>query len=224
MHQLISKKIIIYLFVFLILVTIKNNYVTTLTLPNINSIKTLGLNLEESNKIKITINDLDNKNIFYLKKKDLIKKMDSFQTIETFTVFKNYPSTLIIDAKMTKFLAITNIDGLNYFIGSNGKLIEEYNSKNDLPFIFGNFDIKEFLKFKRLIDNSNLQYDEIINFYFYKSKRWDIETSKGYIIKLPRNNIEKSLNLFVRLVKEEEFKEKKIIDFRQQNQIIFNEK
>ena len=224
MHQLISKKIIIYLFVFLILVTFKNNYVTTLTLPNINSIKTLGLNLEESNKIKIIINDLDNKNIFYLKKKDLIKKMDSFQTIETFTVFKNYPSTLIIDAKMTNFLAITNIDGLNYFIGSNGKLIEEYNFKNDLPFIFGNFDIKEFLKFKRLIDNSNLQYDEILNFYFYKSKRWDIETSKGYIIKLPRNNIEKSLNLFVRLVKEEEFKEKKIIDFRQQNQIIFNEK
>ena len=224
MHQLISKKIIIYLFVFLILVTFKINYVTTLTLPNINSIKTLGLNLEESNKIKIIINDLDNKNIFYLKKKDLIKKMDSFQTIETFTVFKNYPSTLIIDAKMTNFLAITNIDGLNYFIGSNGKLIEEYNFKNDLPFIFGNFDIKEFLKFKRLIDNSNLQYDEIINFYFYKSKRWDIETSKGYIIKLPRNNIEKSLNLFVRLVKEEEFKEKKIIDFRQQNQIIFNEK
>ena len=224
MHQLISKKIIIYLFVFLILVTIKKNSVTTLTLPSINSIKTLGLNLEESNKIKRIINGLDNKNIFYLKKKDLIKKIDSFQTIETFTVFKNYPSTLIIDAKMTNFLAITNIDGLNYFIGSNGKLIEEYNSKNDLPFIFGNFDIKEFLKFKRLIDNSNLQYDEIINFYFYKSKRWDIETSKGYIIKLPRNNIEKSLNLFVRLVKEEEFKEKKIIDFRQQNQIIFNEK
>ena len=224
MHQLISKKIIIYLFVFLILVTIKKNSVTTLTLPSINSIKTLGLNLEESNKIKRIINGLDNKNIFYLKKKDLIKKIDSFQTIETFTVFKNYPSTLIIDAKMTNFLAITNIDGFNYFIGSNGKLIEEYNSKIDLPFIFGNFDIKDFLKLKRLIDNSNLQYDEILNFYFYKSKRWDIETSKGYIIKLPRNNIEKSLNLFVRLVKEEEFKEKKIIDFRQQNQIILNEK
>ena len=37
-------------------------------------------------------------------------------------------------------------------------------------------------------------------------------------------NIEKSLNLFVRLSKENKFKDSSIIDFRQKDQIILNEK
>ena len=71
---------------------------------------------------------------------------------------------------------------------------------------------------------SNLKFNEIINFYFYKSKRWDIETNKGYLIKLSRDNVQKNLDLFVRLQNDGEFKNNSIIDFRQKDQIILDVK
>ena len=56
----------------------------------------------------------------------------------------------------TRFLAITNKEGKIFFIGSNGKFIksENLNIISNLPFIFGNLDKKEFLKFKEIIDSS----------------------------------------------------------------------
>jgi len=41
---------------------------------------------------------------------------------------------------------------------------------------------------------------------------------------LSKDNIEENLNLFTRLSDEEKFKNKLIIDFRQKDQIILNEK
>ena len=43
-------------------------------------------------------------------------------------------------------------------------------------------------------------------------------------IKLSKDNVEKNLNLFIRLSDENKFKNKSIIDFRQKDQIILNEK
>ena len=59
---------------------------------------------------------------------------------------------------------------------------------------------------------------------FIKSKRWDIETSEGYLIKLSRNDVKKDLNLFVLLSNEDKFKNEFVIDFRQKDQIILNDK
>ena len=77
---------------------------------------------------------------------------------------------------------------------------------------------------KKKIDNSNLNYTDIYNVYFFDSNRWDIETRDGNLIKLPRNNIMEILNLYVRMTNEKKINEKTIIDFRQKNQIILNEK
>ena len=224
MHQLISKKIIIYLFVFLSLVTVNSSSISKLFLPSINEIKISGLDLKENNKIENIIKNSKYKNLFYIEKLDLIKKIKSLKTVESVKIFKNYPSTLIVDIKKVNFLAVTKKDGLNYFIGSNGKLIKNNESTSNLPFVFGNLNIKEFLKLKNKVDRSDFKFNEILNFYFYKSNRWDIETSKGYLVKLPKDNIENSLNLIVRLLKEKKFEKKSIIDLRQKNQIILNEK
>ena len=88
---------------------------------------------------------------------------------------------------------------------------------------------KLFLKIKdkflqKKIDNSLFEFSEISNLYIYKSKRWDIETLNGNLIKLPKNNIEEILNLYVRMSNEKKIDKKTIVDFRQKNQIILNEK
>ena len=60
--------------------------------------------------------------------------------------------------------------------------------------------------------------------YFFKSGRWDIETNQNIIIKLPKENLEASLNLSLDVLNNNEFKNIKILDLRQNNQVIVNGK
>ena len=224
MHQLISKKIIIYLFLFLLLVTINNSSIIDFTLPKIDKIEISGLSGNEGSEIKKKIENLKSNNIFFINRFEVKKSLLSINTVEELSIFKNYPSTLKVDIKKTKFLALTKKDGIDYLIGTNGKLIKKDKYNSELPFIFGDLDVQEFFKLKKIIDKSIFDFDQISNLYFYKSKRWDIETSKGYLIKLPKNNTNEILSLFVRLSREEKLKDNRIIDFRQKDQIILNAK
>jgi cell division protein FtsQ len=223
MHQRISKKIVIYLSLFFILVIANNIDINRLNFTKINSIEVLGLGIPQNNQIKKDINQFESKNLFFLSKLDISQKIYSNEIVEKFTAFKNYPSKLRVEIKKTQLLAVRQIDGYHYFIGSNGKLIKKDNFNQNLPFIFGNVDNQEFLRFKETIDNSKFRYSKIKNLYFFKSNRWDIETHEGYLIKLPKKNLESTLNLLVKLLGKEQFKSAKIIDFRQLNQIVINE-
>mgnify|MGYP001362556841 CR=1 FL=1 len=224
MHLLISKKIVIYLLVFCFLVSINNIPFMNLDFPKISKIEINGLNFDERKKIENIIYDSNFKNIFHLDKEYLKKKINSINIIEQFEIFKNYPSTLKIFIVKTKILAQTKRNGYDYLIGSNGKLIENKDFILEIPFIFGDLDISEFLKLKMKIDGSLFEFSEISNLYLYKSNRWDIETRNGNLIKLPKNNIEAILNLYVRMSNEKKINGKTIVDFRQKNQIILNEK
>ena len=224
MHLLISKKIVIYLLVFCFLVSINNIPIMNLDFPKISKIEINGLNFDERKKIENIIYDSNFKNIFHLDKEYLKKKINSINIIEQFEIFKNYPSTLKIFIVKTKILAQTKRNGYDYLIGSNGKLIENKDFILEIPFIFGDLDISEFLKLKMKIDGSLFEFSEISNLYLYKSNRWDIETRNGNLIKLPKNNIEAILNLYVRMSNEKKINGKTIVDFRQKNQIILNEK
>ena len=222
MHQLISKKIVIYLFLFLLLATINNSSIIDFRLPKIDKIEISGLSGDESGEIKKKIENLKFNNIFFINRFEVKKSLFSVNTVEELSIFKNYPSTLKVDIKKTKFLALTKKDGIDYLIGANGKLIKKNRPTSELPFIFGDLDVQEFFKLKKNIDKSIFDFDQISNLYFYKSKRWDIETSKGYLIKLPKKNINEVLSLFVRLSGEEKLQDNRIIDFRQKDQIILN--
>ena len=222
MHQLISKKVIIYLCLFFLLATVNNSSIINLRLPKIEKIKISGFSLDQNTHVRDIIESLKSKNIFFINQFEIKKDIFSDNIVEELNIFKNYPSTLIVDIKKTQFLAVTKKDGDDYFIGRNGKLIKKNQSISKLPYVFGDLNINDFLEFKKNIDNSNFEFKQILNLYYYKSKRWDIETSNGYFIKLPRENISKVLNLFIRLSKEKNFNDKITIDFRQKGQIILD--
>ena len=76
---------------------------------------------------------------------------------------------------------------------------------------------------KRIIDNSKLYYKDIENLFFFPSGRWDIEISSGFLIKLPIENIEKSLELSLNLLNYKQSENIKSIDARPQNQVIIYE-
>ena len=113
--------------------------------------------------------------------------------------------------------------GKSYYIGSNGKLIEAEDVVTNLPYLFGDPNIEKFLSLKKIIDNSKLDYKDVENLFFFPSGRWDIETFTGVLIKLPIENIEKSLELSFNLLDNKQFENIKSIDTRPQNQVIIYE-
>jgi cell division protein FtsQ len=223
MHQRISKKIIIYLFFFIILVTVNNVNLLSFNLPQISKLDISGLNNFEKKEFKEDLDFLRNENIISLDKDEVSKKIYSNKIVEDLLIFKKYPSELKILIKKTNFLAITKKNNQDYYIGSNGNFILTKDILENVPFIFGDIEPEEFLKLKLYIDKSKFDFNQIKNLFFFKSKRWNIETKKGLIVKLPLNQIDLSLNILSKIMNEEQFKNKKVIDLRNNGKIIVND-
>ncbi len=223
MHQRKSKKILIYFFLLIIFGSINNIKLNNLNFKKINNISISGLNHNDSQILSGKINNLNLENILFLDGDELIKIIESNTLIQNFSIFKKYPSTLNIKIEKTKFLAKINNNGKTYLIGSNGKLIKSNYITKDLPYIFGKPDIEEFLKFKKIIDQSKVDYNEIKTFYFFQSNRWDIEFKNDIILKLPKEEINLVLNNIFLFLNDNRFKNLKTIDARIKNQIIIND-
>ena len=218
----INRKILFYLFIFLVLGTYNNKEFSNFNFPKINSYKVTGLSEFENNQINHDLSTIQNQTLFFLKKNKVSKIINSHKIVEKFFVFKEYPSNLNIKIEKTNFLALTKKNGKDYYIGANGNVIEVKSDKIDLPFLFFVIEISEFLKLKKIIDDSNFNYNDIKNLYYFKSKRWDIETKNDLIIKLPIKSLETSFEILLKINDNEEFGDFKIIDLRQDNQIILN--
>tara|TARA_B100001057_G_scaffold482620_1_gene558277 strand:+ start:722 stop:1393 length:672 start_codon:yes stop_codon:yes gene_type:complete len=219
----INKKILLYISIFLIIGTVNNKNLNNLQFPKIKQINVSGLSNEKNLKILESLEPIKVYNLFFLDRFRIDELIRSNNYIEELTVFKKYPSSLNIMLKETSLLAYVNKDGKNLYLGSNGNLIDSLNKVEEAPFIFGDFKIKEFFILKKIIDKSNFQYNEIKNLFFFPSNRWDIETYSGVIIKLPKDELEKSLKLSLQILKDMNKKKIVIIDLRQKNQVIINE-
>jgi cell division septal protein FtsQ len=222
MHQRISKKIIIYILIFLILATITNRQLSY-DFYKIKEFNINGLDQIETEKVYNDIKIFKNINIFLFNKKDVSKIIYSNKIIKEFDIVKIYPSTLKVKIKKTKFLAITKKNSIDYIVTSNGNLIKIKDTNLGLPYIFGEIDVNNFLYFKEIIDISNFEFKKIKDLYYFKSNRWDITTKEGIILKMPPNLTVKKMNLIFEVVKNNIFSGVKIIDFRQNNMMVINE-
>ena len=217
-----SRRILFYIFLIIFLSSLNNKYFLKIELEPINKIKIIGLEETETQDLLNNFELLNMKNIFFLNKFEIAKNIEANELVENYTVFKKYPSSLEIKIDKTKFLANIFKDGKSFVLGSNGKLIETNNRKNNLPNIFGNYDKASFFNLLKFIKKSNFKLSDIKDLYFFKSGRWDIKTDQNVIIKLPRKNLEESLNLSLAVLNDNEFKDIKILDLRQEKQVIVN--
>ena len=219
MPQQISKKILVYFFLFIIFGSLNNKNLAQLRFPNIERIKIEGL--ETKNKeFQKSLDLFKMETLFHLDKLKVRELLNSNNLIEEYVIFKRYPSSLEIKIIETEVLALLNRRGKSFYIGSNGKLIETEDMVKNLPYIFGDPNIDKFLSLKRMIDSSKLDYNDVENLFFFPSGRWDIEISSGVLIKLPIKNVEKSLELSLNLLNDKQFNNIKSIDARPQNQVI----
>ena len=223
MQQLISKKLFIYFFLFIFLVTINNKNLSKLNFYRINDINVFGLNEEENLKILNNLKFLQNNNIFFINKKKISDLMNSNNLIERYSIIKKYPSTIELRVTETNYLASVNKEGKKFFFGSNGKLIDAKYDKKEIPIIYGNFKNSEFLELKKILDIFKFDFENINNFFYFPSGRWDIEMKSGILIKLPKERLKESIELSLDILKSEKSDNLKILDLRQKNLIIINE-
>ena len=223
MHQRKSKKILIYFFLLFLVGSINNIDIHDLKFLSVKEINVTGLEKEENSIISKKIKNLKLDNIYLINKKDLNNLIESNNLVEKYFIFKRYPSSLNINIDKTSVLARIIKNGKIYDLGSNGRLIENRYSNNQLPIVFGNPEIVEFFNIKKIIDESQISFEEIESLYFFLSKRWDLKLRNNIIIKLPNDNIKESLKLASEFLQNNEFKDIKIIDARIKNQIILND-
>ena len=222
MPQLKSKKILLYVFLFLLIGTFNNKDLNDLKFVKIKSISVIGLNDKDNFELENDLNFLKIQNLFSLDKKKIIEIMNSNNLIERYSVFKIYPSKIDIIVDRTKFLAQFKKANQIFLLGSNGKFIESDFFKSNIPIIFGDFEVKNFFDLKSAIQETNFIYKDIKNLYSFSSGRWDIETHNGFLIKLPKDNLKRSLELLTIFLNENTEEEINKIDLRQINQIITN--
>ena len=223
MRQLIGKKnkIIIYLLFLFILSTTSAKFINDQKAlsSSVSKINITGLSEKKNLEILSNLNNFLYESIFVISKNEIKKILEKNNIIQEFSIKKIYPSTLNIEIKPTKFIARVSNNG-QYLVGANGKLIEDKNNNELLPYIFGEFNSHDFLSFKKNIEKSMFSFSNLKTLYFFPSGRWDILTDSDILIKLPQQHIVASLNLSKKLIDNDNFKDNKFIDLRVKNHLV----
>jgi len=223
MHQSIGKKnkIIIYLLFLFILSTTSAKLINNQNKlsSSVSKINITGLSERKNLEILNNLNNILYESIFFISKDEIKKILEKHNIIQEFSIKKIYPSTLNIEIKTTKFIAQVFNNG-QYLVGANGKLIEDKNNHELLPYIFGEFNSQHFLSFKKNIEKSIFSFSNLKTLYFFPSGRWDILTDNDILIKLPKEHMVASLNLSKKLIDNDKFKDNKFIDLRVKNHLV----
>jgi cell division protein FtsQ len=223
MHQSTGKKnkIIIYLLFLIILSTTSVKFINDQKKlsSSISKINITGLSEKKNSEILNNLNNLLYKSMFVISKHEIRNVLEKHNIIQEFNIKKIYPSTLNIEIKPTKFIARVS-NNSQYLVGANGKLIEDKSNNEILPYIFGEFNSRDFLSFKQNIEKSIYSFSNLKILYYFPSGRWDILTDRDILIKLPQEHIVASLNLSKKLINNDNFKGYKFIDLRVKNHLV----
>ena len=188
----------------------------------LKNIKITGLSDFEK---KIILNELkyfQEKNIFKINKNMILEKLNKYNYLDHIYVKKIIPSSIILNLSKTSIIGKTHRHNEIYYIGKNGKFIssQHLDEMQNLPMVFGDFKIQEFLNLQYILNLHQLENNNIEKYFYYKNNRWDLLFSNGVTLKLPSKNVEKKLKIYKRLLNNDKLINKKIIDLRMTNQII----
>ena len=192
------------------------------TLFKIKNIEIKNNLLIDANEIKKRLINIYEKNIFFIKKKDIEGSIGGIDFLERVEVKKKYPNTIIIKVFETKPVAIIFKNKVKYLLDSSSNLIsfEDSANLNALPSVFGEDAEKNFISFLNQLRKNNFPTEKINNFYYFQIGRWDIQFLNNKIIKFPHNNVDQTIIKAVKLLNREDFKKYNIIDLRVVGKII----
>ncbi|MDA9684830.1 FtsQ-type POTRA domain-containing protein [Candidatus Pelagibacter bacterium] len=187
---------------------------------NIEKIYVENNNFIDEKILKNKLSFLYKTNLFLLKKKDIELNLKELDIIESFEIKKIFPNKIRIKVYENLPIAIIQNKAEKKFYTKSGKTINffELEEFSNLPIVYA--DSGSFTDFYKVLKKINFPFNEIVKFYLFESKRWDIVTKDKQTIKLPIKNYETSLKNFIDLKDQINFRKYKIFDYRINNQII----
>ena len=215
-----SRRVIFALLLFILLTTITFESKIFASKFNVKKIIIENNSLLKEKDIKILLTPIYQKNIIFLKNKDIQKALKKNNFIESFNVKKKYPGTLKIKIFEYEPIAILIDKKKKFYLNKkiNAIKFKNFQTFENLPYVFGNKE--EFKIFYNNLKKIDFPFYQIKKFTFYGSNRWNLETKNNKIIKLPSKNYIESLENFLSISSKSDFKKFKVFDYRINNQLI----
>ena len=178
--------------------------------------------LVEKNHIYERLENMYNKNIFLIKRKNLEDSLKNIDFLEKIEVKKKYPSTVIVKIFETKPVAFLQKDNVKYLLDSSSNLILLKNRMNfkGLPNVFGEEAENVLVNFLNLLDVNGFPKKEIKNIYYFQIERWDLQLLNNKIIKFPHKVTDNIIKKSIELLNRKDFENYNIIDLRVDGKII----
>lgn len=215
-----KKRTAIAIFLFVLLTTITSQQKIVISKFNLKTIdieNNFILKDKDVRKLLISIYD---KNLFFLKNKEIETILIQNSFIESYKIRKKYPNTLKIKIFEKKPIAILIDKNKKFYLSDKIDLIKfkEIQSYKSLPYVFGNK--KEFKVLYYNLKKMSFPINLIKKYTLYESNRWDLETINLKVIKLPSINYTTSLENYLNLKNKSDFKKYNVFDYRVSNQLI----
>lgn len=169
----------------------------------LNEVEVLGLDkLSYKHIIKIT--ELNNvKNIWEVDLNSLREKLKSDSWIEEATITRILPSKIKISVKERKPKVIWLFKNKFYLVAENGFVIEKVSEdKLGLGYllIIGENANKDYASLHEMLFHSKL-LNQVLSIAKVGNRRWDLYLQGDVLIKLPEDEVEKSLEILSEIVK-----------------------
>ena len=215
-----KKRLVIATALLILLSTYKLQNLILIPIFKVEEVKIDNNYILKDIEIMKNLSFLNNSSLIFLKNSSIDEKLKKLSFIESFKIKKIYPNKLKITIFEKKPIAILQHKKKKFYLSENIDLIDyqELKNYNNLPIIFGSQE-----SFKSLYINLkkiNFPINLIKKYYLYELNRWDFETYKMKIIKLPEKNYNESLKNFMILREKNNFDKYKVFDYRINNQLI----
>ena len=215
-----KKRLVIATALLILLSTYKLQNLILIPIFKVEEVKIDNNYILKDIEIMKNLSFLYDSSLIFLKNSNIEEKLKNISFIESFKIKKIYPNKLKITIFEKKPIAILQHKKKKFYLSENIDLIDyqELKNYNNLPIIFGSQE-----SFKSLYINLkkiNFPINLIKKYYLYELNRWDFETYKMKIIKLPEKNYNESLKNFMILREKNNFDKYKVFDYRINNQLI----
>lgn len=205
---------IIALILLILLSTITINEKLTISKFDLKEIKIENNLIIKEEDLKRSLKSIYNKNLIFLKNKEIEKLLIKNTLIDSFKIKKKFPNTLEIKIFEIKPIAILINKKEKFYISEKINLIKFDNLPDyqNLPQIFGNID--NFKIFFKDLKKVNFPFNQIKRLSLYEANRWDLETLDDKTIRLPTKNYINSLKNYLSIKNKDNFRKYRIFDYR----------
>ena len=213
-----NKNIILLIIFFFFLTSYQTKQTNIFTFFIVNEVEFVGgKNFEENLKDELT-NNLNNKSLFSITKKEISQIVKKSQWIESYKIKKKYPKKVSITFFEYKPIAIFQIKGKSFLINNKFKITNKMeNFNNNLIRISGEYKPEQFQNIYNIIIKSEI-YKKIRIIKFYNLKRWDIYLDNNVIIKFGDYSISKQIHILENITNK--YKNFYILDLRNKGNAI----